>query len=146
MVRDYNKTKFVHFSFELLQFRYGVDIFDETVGRYAYRPACRRWPLVIFMFMVNCAAHNAFIICQPNTSRRAFLNALSVSLMGPQKRQRDSSHWLTRKYQQMSEFFKSIKAKISGRDKIEYLHCHICKKVGRSREKMSKTFLGRPSI
>lgn len=139
MIIDYNKTKLVpDFDLEHRIFRFGIDIFDEDIGRYAYRPATNRWPLVVFHFMLNSSARNAFVVCKPNTSQRSFLNALSMALMEPQKREKSSSgHWITKKLAQISGLYENLLSKISGRDQSPYTNCHICNKVGRFGPKTS---------
>lgn len=65
MITDYNKSK------------YPIDILDEMIIRYAYSPKTRRWPLKLFMWIVDAAAHNAYILSKFSKPRRTFLAELS---------------------------------------------------------------------
>lgn len=91
VIVDYNGTKF------------GVDMFDALQGRYAYQPQTRRWPLRLFMFFVDAAAVNAYVLCQPNTTRREFISKVADQLM---KEQRDYQTTHNRNY--MHEIWSKI--------------------------------------
>lgn len=96
IIVDYNKTK------------YGVDIFDEMLQNYAYRPPVRRWPLRIFMsFIVDGAALNAYTLYGKQEARRRFIHKLADQLMEQQKNLRSSSvYHPTNKFQQISDIYK----------------------------------------
>lgn len=103
IISDYNKTK------------WAVDIFDKMQGMYAYDYGTRRWPLKLFMFIVNCCAMNAYSLMKPSFSRRAFLNALSDQLAIDQKKTRqDSQHYTTNAFQQISVMFDELHTKVRG--------------------------------
>lgn len=111
-------------------FRYGVDKFDETVGRLAFLPATRRWPVRIFMWMIFAAACNSYVLCQERSSRRAYINKLAFSLMDAQKRRRAAaSNWFLKTFLQIENMLDNLKTKIMGGDKASVLHCYICNKV-----------------
>lgn len=80
MITDYNSTKF------------GIDIFDEMASRYSYMPPVRRWPLRLFMFLVDSASINSYVVFNGNLSRRNFIDNLSSQLMAEQKQVRAASN------------------------------------------------------
>jgi hypothetical protein len=96
MITDYNETKF------------GVDIFDEMCGRHTYSPPVRRWPLRLFMHMVDAAAVNAYILFGQNTPRREFIGKLADQLMQTQKdlRRTNKKHWLNVNFVEIENIYK----------------------------------------
>jgi hypothetical protein len=87
IISDYNNTKF------------GVDIFDEMTKRYAYLPSVRRWPLRLFMHLVDAAALNAYVLFNGNVARREFIDELSDQLMEDQRSiHKQSGSWITERF------------------------------------------------
>ena len=87
IIDDYNHTKF------------GVDIFDEMSQRYAYLPRVRRWPLRLFMHLINAAAANAYVLFNGKAERRDFIGKLSDQLMEDQQNiHRQNGSWITNDY------------------------------------------------
>ncbi|XP_043226473.1 piggyBac transposable element-derived protein 4-like [Amphibalanus amphitrite] len=69
----------------------GVDTVDQMIGTYTCRVATRRWPLAVFLLMLDVAALNGWVICAASGSfsdtkhgdRKLFLRELGLSLVKP---------------------------------------------------------------
>ena len=40
----------------------GVDTFEYCIQKYTCKRRCNRWPLVVFMYILDCAAYNSYIL------------------------------------------------------------------------------------
>ena len=86
-ILDYNRTKS------------GVDTMDQLVKNYSCKRISNRWPMAIFYWMLDVAAHNASVlfmdrepeIYSGSRKRRQYLMDLSESLVMPQIERRSSS-------------------------------------------------------
>ena len=81
VIMDYNSTKGA------------VDTMDQMVREYSCARQTRRWPLAVFMNMLDVAAVNAYVLYMTKTpgfaanrshKRRLFLRQLAEDLVGPQ--------------------------------------------------------------
>lgn len=81
IIMFYNKTKA------------GVDILDKKIRSYSCKRQSRRWPLVMFMNMLDVSAHNAYVLFKEvndgwkgvkKEKRRLFLRELAQNLIKPQ--------------------------------------------------------------
>jgi len=94
IIDDYNKTKFA------------VDIFDEMTRRYAYSPSVRRWPVRLFMHLVDAAALNAYVLHNGNSTRREFIDELSDQLMEDQKNiHNQTDHFVVETFNEVAHLF-----------------------------------------
>lgn len=82
------KPEVMHFYNET---KGGVDTVDQMLGTYTCRVATRRWPMAVFLMMLDVAALNGWVICAAsgtftNTrhgARKLFLRELGLSLVTP---------------------------------------------------------------
>lgn len=69
----------------------GVDTIDQVIGTYTCRMATRRWPVAVFLMMLDVAALNGWVICaafgsftdSKHGARKMFLRELGLSLVRP---------------------------------------------------------------
>lgn len=133
VIGTYNSTKFA------------VDIYDEMVQRYAYDPKVLRWPLRLFMHLVDACALNSYVLFGGNISRREFIDRLSDQLMEDQinRRAETKAHWMNDTFKEIAGLydrynfsglflFSSLHKKRTGdQHKQPVRHCYICNKSGR---------------
>jgi hypothetical protein len=103
VIADYNRYK------------WAVDMFDKMQGLYAYDYGTRRWPMKLFMFMVNCSAMNAYSLMKPGCSRRVFMNMLADQLTSAQKSERQrSTHYINATFQKIGGLYDELHNKVRG--------------------------------
>lgn len=74
IIQFYNKTKG------------GVDCFDMMLANYSCKRSHLRWTMVLFMFMLDAAAYNSFVLYKQrygDIKRRHSLEKLAIDLMMP---------------------------------------------------------------
>ena len=122
IIDDYNCTKF------------GVDIFDEITKRYAYLPKVRRWPLRLFMHLVDAATLNAYVLFNRNSTRWEFIDELSDQLIENQINiHKQNESWITERFVEISLLYDDLYKKMAGKvGQSPVKHCYICHKSGRS--------------
>ena len=84
----------------------GVDTIDQMIGTYTCRMATRRWPVAVFLLMLDVAALNSWVITSAaglfgdtkHGARKLFLRELGLTLVKPliQQRQPDQMTMKTR--------------------------------------------------
>lgn len=69
----------------------GVDTIDQMIGTYTCRMATRRWPVAVFLLMLDVAALNSWVVCAESGifsdarhgARKLYLRELGLSLVRP---------------------------------------------------------------
>uniref|UniRef100_A0A915D9Z6 PiggyBac transposable element-derived protein domain-containing protein n=1 Tax=Ditylenchus dipsaci TaxID=166011 RepID=A0A915D9Z6_9BILA len=110
---------------------FGVDIFDEMCGRYAYSPKVRRWPLRLFMHLSDAAALNGYVLFDGGITRRRFILQLADQLMREQKERRSSvEHWMNEGFQHIDQTYKSLLNKATGQESAAQVnHCYFAENM-----------------
>ena len=128
----------------------GVDTVDKMCATYSVLRRTRRWPLVLFLQLVNIAGINSQILYNSlhiedgHKYRRVFLKVLAMSLMKPHLSERatlqtlpsDIQRFLGKYKQPQEEHEEMPPAKIRGmcfccgrqKNRVTTISCHTCQK------------------
>jgi hypothetical protein len=118
---------------------------DEMVHRYSFNPTTRRWPLRLFVWLLDICALNAFVIWKhqqkknghniPANYQPKFLKDLTSSLMEGQKIVRASSksaqNYVFVQYQEMASKMKEMQQKLAGKQSNPMTYCLRCQDTKR---------------